>query len=327
MSDPSSTSCDPLAHLIHAAGRRETPPAQAYESALAAMTHAWQAKVQRRRWRNVVYLAASIATLGVSAAIGVHLAGPQRLAAEPVAQVVRVIGSVRVRPNTSHDWISLHGDDRPLSSGAVLRTEAAGAVALQLNEVSVRIPDGAEVVFESSSRLRLVRGRLYVDTGAVGSVGRVLVVTDAGSVSDVGTQFEVQYQDGDYRVRVREGEVMLQHGALQERGGAGRQISIDRAGTVTVSAFPANDPAWHWVQALASAPDIDDQPLTVLLAWVARETGSTVRYATPAIERQATTTILHGSIRHLEPLQALDVMLATTDLRYELLSDGTIMIK
>ena len=81
------------------------------------------------------------------------------------------------------------------------------------------------------------------------------------------------------------------------------------------------------MNALASAPDIDNQPLTVLLAWVARETGVPVRYATPAIERKASATILHGSIRRLEPLQALAVMLATTDLRHEVLADGTIMIK
>ena len=49
-----------------------------------------------------------------------------------------------------------------------------------------------------------------------------------------------------------------------------------------------------WVHALASAPDIDNQPLTILLAWVARETGVAVRYATPAIERRAST---HDSAR------------------------------
>ena len=52
-----------------------------------------------------------------------------------------------------------------------------------------------------------------------------------------------------------------------------------------------------------------------------------MRYATPAIERRASGTILHGSIRGLEPLEALAVMLATTDLRHEVLADGTIMIK
>ena len=93
------------------------------------------------------------------------------------------------------------------------------------------------------------------------------------------------------------------------------------------AAIAANDPDWRWIHSLASAPDIDEQPLTVLLAWVARESGVKVRYASPAIERKATATILHGSIQRLKPFEALEVMLATTDLRHEVLSDGTILIK
>lgn len=327
MSDQFPASHDPLERLIHAAGHREAPPAQACERALAAATQAWQAKVHHRRWRTPARLAASVAAIGVSAGIALYSLNFQRATVEPVAQVARVIGDVRVRPADSRDWTSLHEDAGALPTGAVLRTEAASAVALQLADVSVRIADGAEVVLESRSRLRLTRGKIYVDTGAVGVVGRMLVVTDVGSVSDVGTQFEVRYQEGNYRVRVREGEVLLQRGAARDHRVAGEQISIERDGTVSISPIAADDPAWRWVQALASAPDIDNQPLTVLLAWVARETGAAVRYATPATERKATATILHGSIRHLEPLEALAVMLTTTDLQYEVLADGTIMIK
>jgi hypothetical protein len=128
-------------------------------------------------------------------------------------------------------------------------------------------------------------------------------------------------------VRVREGEVLLQRGAAHRRGRAGAQISIDVNGIASSAAIAADDPAWRWVNQLVAAPDIDNQPLTTLLAWVARETGVAVRYATPAIERRASGTILHGSIRGLEPLEALSAMLATTDFRHEVLADGTIVIK
>jgi hypothetical protein len=67
--------------------------------------------------------------------------------------------------------------------------------------------------------------------------------------------------------------------------------------------------------------------VTVLLTWVARETGRAVRFASPDIERKAGTTILHGNIRHLAPLEALSVMLATTDLEYTLPDDATILIR
>lgn len=326
MTDEFSAPNDALAHIIRAAGRREAPPMQAYERTLIAATHVWQAKLRRRRWRQATALVAGLAMLAVCIGIGVRSLDSELSDAQPIAQIVRVIGSAHIRRAGSQRWVSLQEDAAPLSIGGVVRTETASAVALQLDGVSVRIAGNADVVLESRSRVRLVRGKVYIDTGAANGDGRMLVMTATGSVSDVGTQFEVQQLTDGYRVRVREGQVLMQHKNRRERGEAGEQISFTRD-QVDMVTFAGNDPEWRWTEALASAPDIDDQPLTVLLAWVARETGGKIRYAAPAVERKATTTILHGSIRHLEPLQALAVMIATTDLQHEVLPDGTILIK
>jgi ferric-dicitrate binding protein FerR (iron transport regulator) len=326
MTDEFSEPNDSLAHIIRAAGRREVPPMQAYERTFIAATHVWQAKLRRHRWRRASALAAGLAMLAVCIGIGVRSLDSKQSDPQPIAQVMRVIGSAYIQLAGSRQWFSLQEDAKPLPIGGVLRTETASAVALRLEDVSVRIAGDAEIVLESQSRVRLVRGKVYVDTGADNGDRRMLVVTDTGSVSDVGTQFEVQPLPAGYRVRVREGQVLMQHEDRRERGEAGEQISFVRNRVDSVT-FAKNDPEWRWAEVLASAPDIDDQPLTVLLAWVARETGGKIRYAAPAVERKATTTILHGSIRHLEPLQALAVMMATTDLQHEVLPDGTILIK
>jgi hypothetical protein len=60
---------------------------------------------------------------------------------------------------------------------------------------------------------------------------------------------------------------------------------------------------------------------------VSHETGQPLRYADPEAERKAATVILHGPIGSLAPLEALRVMLATTDLTYEILPDGTIEVR
>lgn len=326
MSDEFNAPHDPLAQIIRAAGRRATPPTMAYERTLAAATQVWQAKLRRRRRQQVTALAAGIAAIAVFVGIALRSLDTDQPTMQPIAQVVRVIGSAKLRLADSRQWISLQESAAPLPIGSWLRTEPASAVALQFDGVSVRIAGETELALESKSRVRLARGQVYVDTGPAGGDGRMLVVTDTGSVSDVGTQFEIKHLPGGYRVRVREGQVLMQYAGRRERGEAGEQISFVN-GKVDIAPFPDDDPEWQWVQALASAPDIDAQPLTVLLAWVARETGSEIRYAAPAIERKATTTILHGSVRHLEPLQALAVMMATTDLQHELLPDGTILIK
>jgi ferric-dicitrate binding protein FerR (iron transport regulator) len=325
MSGQANSPADVLERLISAAGKRETPPALAYERALEAATRTWREQVRRRRWRVASSIAAGAAVAAVGIGIAVRSVDSPQTSSQPIASVSRVIGDARVRTD-AFSWRSLH-DAASLSAGAVVRVETASAAALKIGAAAVRIAGDAEIVVESPSRLRLRHGKVYVDTGAGESTGAMLVVTDSTSVSDVGTQFEVQERDDVVRVRVREGVVLLEHNGVRRRGAAGDQIHVDSAGVVSVSTIAPNDPDWRWIESLATAPDIDDQPLTVLLAWVARETGSSVRYATPDIERKATATILHGSIRNLEPLVALSVMLATTDLRHELLPDGTIMIK
>ena len=327
MNQPTHPSQDSLARLVQVGGRREMPPAQAYERALTAATDVWQAKVRRRRRLRAFAAAASVAALAVSAAITLRSLDWPAPPAEPVAQIARVVGAVRVRTGRGSDWSEAHEGTDWLPTHATVRTAAASALALQLGQVSVRIASEAEVVLESRSRLRLMHGKVYVDTGNHGPPGRVTVITPAAAVTDVGTQFEVQYDPASYQVRIREGEVLLRHEAGERRGHAGEQLSLDASGAISSTPIAADDPAWRWIQVLASAPDVENQPLTVLVAWVARETGITVRYATPAVEQRAMTTILHGSIHDLEPLQALSVMLATTDLQHEVLADGTIMIK
>lgn len=326
MSDESHSANDVLARLIQSAGRRESPPAAARERALAAATQAWRAQVVHRRRRQFVALAAGVAALGVATVWGVRLLDSPASLGAPIARVERVIGAVHVRSPDADRWHSLQESNAGLLAGAVLRTDSGSAAAVRIDQSSVRLASGAEVVLESSSRLRLIRGKVYIDTGGAGGAGRMHVATELGSASDVGTQFEVQYTSDAWRVRVREGAVLLQQGEQRRRAGAGEQVSIDAQGAVSVSSIASTDPQWRWVQALAAAPDIDNQPLTLLLAWVARETGASVRYATADVERRAARTILHGSIRHLAPLEALAVMLATTDLQYEVV-DGVILIK
>ena len=136
------------------------------------------------------------------------------------------------------------------------------------------------------------------------------------------------YRNDAYRLRVREGRVKLSRGAGVITSTAGEQVTIDPSGAVARVQLQQDDKAdWQWTQALAPPPDIDGQPLSVLLTWVARETGRTVRFDKPEIERRVQSTILHGDIHLLSPLDALSVMLATTDLEHVLSDDDTILIR
>ena len=65
---------DMLAQLIRKAGRRETPPSDAYDQALAAATEAWQTKVRARRQRIFIgRLVAGLAVASLAALLWINL--------------------------------------------------------------------------------------------------------------------------------------------------------------------------------------------------------------------------------------------------------------
>jgi len=320
-----------VADLIRSAGRRAAPPEAAYRQTLEVATNAWRDKTDRiRQRRRYARLATSIAA-GV-AALAVLFAIVPRDGAVPQAQVAtleRIIGRIEIRASGEAEWRLLRDDTASLAAGAGLRTGSSSRAGLMLaGGSSLRLAEGTEVVLDTPARLQLLAGRAYIDSGRGERAGEpVEIVTPTATAIDVGTQFEVSLLGETYRLRVREGRVVLRHGGENSDGAAGDQLLIGPDGRLERTSILTTDADWQWVESVAAAPDINEQPVTELLDWVARETGRPIRYKDSEVERRAATTILHRSIRHLAPLEALGVMLATTNLEYVELPDGTLLIQ
>lgn len=316
---------DTLADLIRAAGSREAPPADAYQATLAAATRTWRTKVRRGRQRRALAWAAAAGIAALSAAALLQW----RLPASPqsdIARVVRVIGTVQALDD--RDWLPVSERQEPLAAGAQLRTVAGSRAGLLLEGgVSLRLAAASTVQIDSAQRVYVTRGTVYVDTGPGRRDRAMEIITPAGTARDVGTQFELQVSGAALRLRVREGRVEIDRGDLSVSGTAGEQLSVDSLGRVTRTIIAPDDAAWQWVQGLGPAPDLDGRPATELLEWVARETGRVVRYASPAVRQQAERAVLHGNMKHLAPLEALEVMLATTDLGFALVGGTTIEVR
>jgi ferric-dicitrate binding protein FerR (iron transport regulator) len=183
---------------------------------------------------------------------------------------------------------------------------------------SLRLAADTEVTLAGPGRIIASRGRIYVDSGAVSGAPRLEIVTPAGTARNVGTQFELRVADAALRLRVREGSVSIDRGGQLLTGVAGEEIAIDALGFVARSGIAPDAEDWQWAESVAPTPDMDGRPAAELIAWVARETGRRLHYVSPLAEQRAAQVILHGNIRHLAPLEALDAMLATTDLVYVL---------
>jgi ferric-dicitrate binding protein FerR (iron transport regulator) len=312
--------------LIRTAGRRTEPPADAYRTVFAAAEATWQRKVKRRRyWRAGAGIAATFVLLAVATAL-LRSMHPETTTLE-VARVDRLGGIVEARLAGAGDWMPLTDAGSPLRAGTRLRTGPSGRANLRLDGgVSLRIATLTELELRAPDAVRLRRGAVYADTGSGNSRG-IGIDTPVGVARDLGTQFEVRYANDVLRLRVREGRVSLQREAGDVTAAAGEQLTIDVAGNIARRSIGRDGSEWAWAETMAPVPDFNDQPATALLEWVSHETGRPLRYADPEAERKAATVILHGPIGSLAPLEALRVMLATTDLTYEILPDGTIEVR
>jgi len=309
---------DLVASLIRAAGRRTEPPEQAYRQVLSAATDAFRRKTARRHERTWLLWAGAA---GVAVfAIGLMLQWkPPAAQREPIARIERAIGSVEQA--TGDIWSPLGEVTVAFTRGTKIRTLAGGVAGLVLEGgASLRLAAETEIMLDTPPRLNLERGTIYLDHAGDAGAG-YRIETPAGTARDVGTQFELKVAGKSLRLRVREGHVEIERAGEMLAGSAGEQLDLDAQGALARSSIAATDVAWQWAETVAPAPDIDGRPASVLLAWVARETGRQLHYESTAVESRASNVILHGNIRHLAPLAALDVMLATTDLEYALVGD------
>jgi hypothetical protein len=121
------------------------------------------------------------------------------------------------------------------------------------------------------------------------------------------------------RVSVREGQVALVDGTRLETpvvAQAGEQLVLGTTGAVTRRAVGRRDPRWNWIADVTPPYAIEDRRLSEFLAWVCRETGRELVFASPQVEVAAEEIILRGSVAGLSPDAALAAVMATTNLSY-----------
>jgi ferric-dicitrate binding protein FerR (iron transport regulator) len=307
-----------LEKVLKAAGPREKPPADVERAVREHLRREWRAAIaeqgQRSRQRTGFALAAGL----LAAAIGVWAIAP-RFAEAPVvvASVTFAADGVRMTSGWLDRWHAV-APGQAVVAGQTIETGPSGRGAFALaGGVAARIDRDSRLLVAGAERLVLERGTIYVDSGAGSAVAAPLeVVTPSGTVSHVGTQYEVRLLDAGVRVSVRDGMVEWRSGDGQvERTTSGEQLTITPDGRVERALVSAYGPLWDWTLEASPAIDIEGMPLSRFLAWAARETGRQVRYASPEVERDVAGIIVHGSIAGLTPPEALHAILETTSVR------------
>jgi ferric-dicitrate binding protein FerR (iron transport regulator) len=289
-----------IGELIKLAGVRDRPSDEAMERARAAARASWQrglATPTRRgplRWMTLGTLAAA-----ASVAAFVWWQRAPESAPRVPAEVARIVKAGASLEGT------LLAEGAPVFDGATLVTGADRA-ALRLGDaLSLRLDAGTRLVLEAPDRVRLIAGAVYVDSGGLTSARALAIHTPAGVVRHVGTQFQVRVAGDEVRVQVREGRVLVapvQAGAAEIGLGVGDELQAQSGAPAVIRHNQASFGAqWQWAASVAPSFDIENRPLAEFAAWLAREQGWQLRYATPAKQQQALDIRLHGTVDGLEP--------------------------
>jgi FecR protein len=184
---------------------------------------------------------------------------------------------------------------------------------------TLRIGAGSSLYIVQATELSLERGLIYVDTPpALTPSNPLRVATVAGVIEHLGTQFEVMSDSKAVRIRVREGKVRFSSASGALEASAGTELLTMSGGQVAQQTIPTYGRDWLWTAALAPDYDIEGRSLMGFLQWASRELGRPLDFADMQSRDVAGRTILHGSVRGQEPLDALGNVLATTTLTYEL---------
>jgi hypothetical protein len=310
---------DPVRSALELGLRRQPLDADSLTRVRAAVRrefdsiHGWRAGT--RRWpRWMLAIAATLAGFTVLAAVYLFQAeeGP------PLGSVVRVEhGSLQTATNFFRRHDLEVGADVPSLEG--INSGGTSLIALAQGGL-LRVAPGTSFEATGPDELILHSGHVFLDFPR--EVGRFVLSTPAGTVEHIGTQFEAAVEGDSTRIRVREGSVRMNTAAAAPQViNAGTEVMVSEAGAVARRTLPTYGPDWAWVESIATEFEIENHDLSEFLGWVAHETGRHVEFADDRAREVAGHTLLHGSVHGLAPLAALEQVLSTTSLRYEVRGD------
>jgi ferric-dicitrate binding protein FerR (iron transport regulator) len=313
--------------LLRMAGPRETVSDKRAARVKAVVQAGWRARMRRRTIGRRVLLAGAVLT-AASAMLLVGRFNRIERSSVPLGDPVAVVEQVHGTPRRASDRSDAPTTGR-LSLGETVRagewitTDANARTALRFSDgTSVRLDVATRLRPISSSGIELSAGAVYVDTGR--ESGRFEVKTALATAFDVGTQFEVRLIDRTVRLRVRTGIVELKDNARSVSGRAGTEITLSATGAVS-RPIEGHGSEWEWVASMSPPVEMEGASVAVFLERVAREHGWTVHYADPALAREASGIILHGSVRGLHPREIVDVAIAASGLRHRF-EDGELLV-
>jgi len=313
---------DAVEALLRKAERRQSPPENDEKQVRDAVRGEWQTVVKKRRSnRRWVQMAVAASVLATVAAL-FSLLQINSVAPVEVATIDKRHGTIYLIGERA-EFVELADLARVHAGQVIATSDDAGIGLTWAGGGSLRVDRDSRVEFVSAEEIRLRSGRIYFDSHA--GDGELLIDTDHGQVSHVGTQYMVATNSELLVVSVREGEVTIAGTHYDEVAFAGKQITLRGSARPGIVELATDSETWQWTEATAPAIDVDGMSAWEFLQWVGRQTGKQIVFASPQAEHIAQSSQLRGAV-NADPRTELRLRLLTLDLQHRYDPNGGLII-
>lgn len=312
-----------IQRLLRAAGRRPELPEHTRQTWEATLRQALQGTADnKRRYRAI---AGALSTILLLLAGYWFVSLPEAGKETPFARVVNIVGAAYVGSENDKQLLQI---DTPIDSGKLLETNENAYLAVALKDANIRL--------NSQTRLRVYRsyielldGQVYVDNHSVSEA--IVVDTPLAEIRDIGTQFTVAYNATGVVGAVREGSIQVKVGAnkynASAKPDAAQRVSVSNKKDIKKTRVSKRGAEWDWTLYVTPPFAIEGRSAYEFLSWAARELGVQLTFDTSRTQRYAQKTILHGDISNLQPDNAVEVILITTELTLDQSQSGIWLIR
>ena len=158
-----------------------------------------------------------------------------------------------------------------------------------------------------------------------GATRQLVVSTNFGDVTHIGTQFMVQSDRSEMSVSVRKGTVEVTPDGGTTTRATDSQLVRVRGGAPEIVNFRPYGDAWEWLEATAPSVNLEGRSVDEFLTWVGHETGMAIHYESAGVRSAAQQEILRGQSLDASPRESLAIWLPAINLSWRM-DEGVIYV-
>ena len=298
--------------LLQKAAPRPAPPEYIEQEIRAAVHGEWTAvSGRRRRWQTGRNLAVAATVLLAVVFAFTNL----RQVAVPLVEVARLDqsqGAVHIQSGEAN--IVDHQDAATILAGQFMQTGKDSVAGLEwLTGGSLRVDAQTRIEFVAANEIYLHRGRVYFDSFGAAPGSDLIIRSQHGVVSHLGTQYMTAISGAKLVITVREGEVLVQAADQSQKVSQGQRAELSGNRRAMITNTNGVGPDWDWIETVAPNISVDGRSAFEFLHWVSRQTGYSIEFASETAEQLARKTLLKGTVA-ADPRNELRMRMMTMDL-------------